>query len=99
MLYVEIATLFVLIIVNGLLAMSELAIVSARPARLKTMIDRNIRDLMVSEQHWIAEGDGPDLVVMCVPPTTQAAAPPSSPPNNPPPDDPPPMPPGYGYGP
>jgi putative hemolysin len=33
----------VLICVNGLLAMSELAIVSSRPARLKSMIDRNIR--------------------------------------------------------
>ncbi|TIP62719.1 CNNM domain-containing protein, partial [Mesorhizobium sp.] len=32
----------VLICVNGLLAMSELAIVSSRPARLKTMIDRNV---------------------------------------------------------
>jgi putative hemolysin len=29
--------------VNGLLAMSELAIVSSRPARLKTMVDRNVR--------------------------------------------------------
>ena len=43
MLYVELATLFVLVIINGLLAMSELAIVSARPARLKAMIDRNVR--------------------------------------------------------
>ena len=43
MLYVEIGTLFVLIVINGLLAMSELAIVSARPARLKAMIDRNVR--------------------------------------------------------
>jgi putative hemolysin len=42
MLYVEIATLAVLILVNGLLAMSELAIVSSRPARLKAMIDRNV---------------------------------------------------------
>ena len=75
-------------------------------ANHRYMIDRNIRDLMVSEQHWIAEGDGPDLVVMCVPPTTQAVAP-SGPPNNPPPMDPPYMPPmdppymppGYGYGP
>ena len=33
----------VLICVNGLLAMSELAIVSSRPARLKTMIDRNVK--------------------------------------------------------
>jgi putative hemolysin len=43
MIYVEIGTVIVLIIVNGLLAMSELAIVSARPARLKAMIDRNVR--------------------------------------------------------
>jgi putative hemolysin len=43
MLYIEIATLVVLIIVNGLLAMSELAIVSARPARLKAMIDRGVK--------------------------------------------------------
>lgn len=43
MLYVEIATVVVLILVNGLLALSELAIVSSRPARLKTMIDRNIK--------------------------------------------------------
>ena len=40
MLYVEIGTVAVLIFVNGLLAMSELAIVSSRPARLKAMIDR-----------------------------------------------------------
>jgi putative hemolysin len=43
MLYVEIAIVVVLICVNGLLSMSELAIVSSRPARLKTMIDRNVR--------------------------------------------------------
>lgn len=43
MLYTEIAIVVVLICVNGLLAMSELAIVSSRPARLKTMVDRNIR--------------------------------------------------------
>ncbi len=43
MLYVEIATVVVLICVNGLLSMSELAIVSSRPARLKTMIDRNVK--------------------------------------------------------
>ncbi|ARP63957.1 DNA-binding protein [Mesorhizobium sp. WSM1497] len=40
MLYVEIAIVVVLICVNGLLSMSELAIVSSRPARLKAMIDR-----------------------------------------------------------
>jgi putative hemolysin len=43
MLYVELAIVVVLICVNGLLAMSELAIVSARPARLKAMIDRDVR--------------------------------------------------------
>lgn len=40
MLYVEIAIVAVLIVVNGLLSMSELAIVSSRPARLKAMIER-----------------------------------------------------------
>ena len=43
MLYVEIAFVIVLVCVNGLLSMSELAIVSSRPARLKAMIDRNVR--------------------------------------------------------
>ncbi|MEP9374030.1 hemolysin family protein [Mesorhizobium sp. KR1-2] len=43
MLYVEIAIVLVLICVNGLLAMSELAIVSSRPARLKAMIDRDVK--------------------------------------------------------
>ncbi len=43
MLYVEIATVVVLVLVNGLLAMSELAIVSSRPARLKAMIDREVK--------------------------------------------------------
>ena len=42
MVYLEIAIVVVLICVNGLLAMSELAIVSARPARLKAMIDRKV---------------------------------------------------------
>ena len=43
MVFVEIGVVVLLVIVNGLLAMSELAIVSARPARLKTMADRNVR--------------------------------------------------------
>ncbi len=43
MLYVEIGIVVVLICLNGLLAMSELAVVSSRPARLKAMIDRNVR--------------------------------------------------------
>lgn len=40
MLYFEIAIVAVLIVVNGLLAMSELSVVSSRPARLKGMIER-----------------------------------------------------------
>ena len=43
MLYVEIGIVVVLICLNGLLAMSELAVVSSRPARLKAMIDRNVK--------------------------------------------------------
>jgi putative hemolysin len=42
MLYVEIGIVVVLICLNGLLAMSELAVVSSRPARLKAMIDRHV---------------------------------------------------------
>ena len=43
MLYLEIAIVVVLICLNGLLAMSELAVVSSRPARLKAMIDRGVQ--------------------------------------------------------
>jgi putative hemolysin len=43
MLYFEIAVVAVLVVLNGLLAMSELAIVSARPARLKAMQERGVR--------------------------------------------------------
>jgi len=43
MLIAEIGAVVVLIVINGLLAMSELAIVSSRPARLKTMIDRGVK--------------------------------------------------------
>jgi hypothetical protein len=50
---------------------------SNRPdANHRYMVDRTVRDLMVSQQHWLAEGDGPDLVVMCVPPVAAAQAPP-----------------------
>lgn len=42
MLYLEISIAAVLIIINGLLAMSELAIVSSRRSRLKAMIERNV---------------------------------------------------------
>jgi hypothetical protein len=53
-------------------------------ANHRYMIDRAIRDMMVNDRHWLAEGDGPDLVVMCVPPVVSQAAPPD------------PMPPGMG---
>ena len=53
MVYFEIAVVAVLIVLNGLLAMSELAIVSARPARLKAMAERGVsganRALRLSE--------------------------------------------------
>lgn len=39
----EIAVVAVLIVINGFLAMSELAVVSARPARLRSMAERNVR--------------------------------------------------------
>ena len=57
-------------------------------ANHRYMIDRSIRDTMVSQRNWVAEGDGPDLVVMCVPPTPAATT-------SPPPPEPPE--PGYGY--
>lgn len=43
MIYIEITTVVVLVVLNGLLAMSELAIVSSRPARLKAMIERGVK--------------------------------------------------------
>lgn len=42
MLYLELLLVFVLTLLNGLLAMSELAVVSSRPARLKGMADRGV---------------------------------------------------------
>ncbi|HEY7749563.1 MAG TPA: hemolysin family protein [Aestuariivirgaceae bacterium] len=43
MLTLELAFILLLIIINGVLAMSELAVVSARPARLKSMAERGVR--------------------------------------------------------
>jgi len=63
-------------------------------ANHRYMIDAAIRDTMESQRHWIAEGDGPDRVVMCVPPNPAASTTPvpgTSPGPNPPP--------GYGYSP
>jgi putative hemolysin len=42
MLYVELAIVAAFIIINGLLAMAELAVVSSRRARLQTLVERNI---------------------------------------------------------
>ena len=42
MLYVELAVAFVLILINGLLAMAELAIVSSRRTRLQILADRQV---------------------------------------------------------
>lgn len=43
MVYFEIAVVIVLICLNGLLAMSELAVVSSRPVRLKAMEERGVK--------------------------------------------------------
>ena len=43
MLYFELAIVTCLIVINGLLSMSELAIVSSRPARLAGMVEKGVR--------------------------------------------------------
>jgi magnesium and cobalt exporter, CNNM family len=43
MLYFELGIVTVLIVTNGLLSMSELAIVSSRPARLSALAERNVK--------------------------------------------------------
>jgi putative hemolysin len=43
MVYVELGIVAVLIVINGLLAMSELAIVSSRPARLTALVEKNVK--------------------------------------------------------
>ncbi len=42
MVYLEILLVFGLVVLNGVLAMSELAVVSSRPSRLKAMRDRGV---------------------------------------------------------
>ena len=42
MLYLELGIVAVLIVVNGLLSMSELAIVSSRPARLAGLVEKGV---------------------------------------------------------
>src|SRR5882757_3490223 len=43
MMFAELAIVAALIVLNGLLAMSELAIVSARPARLKMLAEQRVK--------------------------------------------------------
>ena len=54
--YLEIAIILVLTVVNGVLAMSELAVVSSRPARLKVLADQGSRGAAVALQ--LAEHPG-----------------------------------------
>jgi Cyclin M transmembrane N-terminal domain len=42
MVYLEMAIIIVLILVNGLLALAELAIVSSRRSRLQALVDRDV---------------------------------------------------------
>ncbi len=42
MFLLEISIVFLLVLLNGLLAMSELAVVSSRPARLQAMSERGV---------------------------------------------------------
>jgi putative hemolysin len=42
MLYIELAIIIVLILINGLLALAELAIVASRRARLQALVDRDV---------------------------------------------------------
>ena len=42
MVYIELGIVAVLIVINGLLAMSELAMVSSRPARLAALVEKNV---------------------------------------------------------
>jgi hypothetical protein len=58
-------------------------------ANHRYMIDPAIRDMMVAQRNWVAEGDGPDLVVMCVPPNPTATTSPAPPPTPPQPPEPP----------
>ena len=54
--WIEIAIVVFLTLLNGLLAMSELAIVSARPARLKVLAERGNRGAQTAL--WLAEDPG-----------------------------------------
>lgn len=54
--YLEIATVLVLTVLNGLLAMSELAVVSSRPARLKVLADQGSKGAQTARR--LAENPG-----------------------------------------
>ena len=43
MLYLDLGIVTILIVINGLLAMSELAIVSSRPARLAGLVAKRVK--------------------------------------------------------
>jgi len=55
-LYIEIAVVLVLTIVNGLLAMSEMAVVSSRPARPKVLADQGSKGARMAQR--LAEDPG-----------------------------------------
>lgn len=55
MIYLELAIVVVLILINGVLAMAELAVVSSRPARLQAMVDREV----VGSRRALALADNP----------------------------------------
>jgi putative hemolysin len=42
MLYIELTIIIALILINGLLAMAELAVVSCRRARLQSLVEHNV---------------------------------------------------------
>ena len=54
--YLEIATVLVLTLLNGVLAMSELAVVSSRPARLKVLADQGSKGAVTARR--LAEDPG-----------------------------------------
>ena len=55
-LYIEIAVVLVLTVINGLLAMSEMAVVSSRPARLKVLADHGSKGARLAQR--LAEDPG-----------------------------------------
>ena len=55
MLYIELAIIIVLVLINGLLALAELAIVSSRRTRLQALVDRDV----VGARHALALASDP----------------------------------------